>query len=385
MILRNIAKVSVPAFHASVIEAKDCSLKKRPFVVSWPEAQRAVVIESSFTAQMEGIKKGMNLKKALRLVPGLVVVPPSPELLKKADHLILDICRRYSPVIEFNGGGQIFVDLGGTEKLWGKALDTASRISKDIRESFSAPLSVGTGSGKTVSHIAASLARPSGMISVNHGNEQDFIFPQPIFLLPGIGHKTATRLSMLGIMNIGELTELSTSDSIRLLGQKGSLIRNTVLGHNDSKTPRTENTLRIRASVINPEDSELLEKAVSTLMKASAQAGFKLRSAELSAEKAELTVLYSDGLVRKLSGISKKELWTDNSIFSFALPLLKRIHSEKRTRIRTISLNLSDLGTGHLQTDLFQHSDNGVFLQSALDSIRSKYGDNAVKNALTMI
>jgi nucleotidyltransferase/DNA polymerase involved in DNA repair len=275
--------------------------------------------------------------------------------------------------------------LGGTEKLWGKALDTASRISKDIRESFPSPLSVGTSSGKTVSHIAASLARPSGIISVNHGCEQDFIFPQPIFLLPGIGHKTATRLSMLGIMNIGELTKLSTSDSLRLFGQKGSLIRNTVLGDNESETLRTENTLKIRTSVINPEDSELLEKAVSTLMKASAQVGFRLRLAELSAEKVELTVLYSDGLVRKLSGISKKELWTDNSIFSFALPLLKRIHSEKRTRIRTISLNLSDLGTGHLQTGLFQDSDKGDFLQSALDSIRSKYGDNAVKNALTMI
>jgi len=380
---KNIARIIIPSFQASVAQAEDPSLKKRPFVISWPDAQRAVVIESSTFAMQEGVKRGMNLKRALRLVPGLVVVPPSFKLLKKADNIILETCRKYSPAIEFQGGGQIFVDLGGTEKLWGKALDTASRISGDIRESFPSPVSVGTGSGKTISHVAASIARPAGLISVSHGSEKEFIFPQPVFLLPGIGRTTFERLSLLGIEKIGELAGISPSDSIKLLGKNGLKIRNSAFGNDSIQKNSTD--LNIKASIINPNDSELIEKALSSLMKACEKTGLRLRGSGFSARKVQLSIYYSDGIVRTASFRSPLFLRTDEDIFKATLPLMKRLHYEKRTRIRTLSLKLSELDRGHLQTDIFYDPVNGSDLQSALDTIRSKYGDSAVTRALTMI
>lgn len=382
--MKTIVRISISSFASGVATASDPSLKGKPFIISSASSQRAVVLDCSKEAAGEGISKGMPVKQASRIIPSLRIIPPAPELYKKADCVISDISKRFSPSIEFGSHGKLFIDISGTSSLWGNAVDTASKIMMEIRKSIYLDASVGAASSKSVSDIASSVACPSGLITVKHGSEKHFLSPQPLPLMPGIGPVTYERLSIVGINYIGELAEISDRNCIKLLGAQGLKFKEKAQGI-DNDPLLTENEMKpsIRSSVINQNDPESLEDSLMILLRICEDTGFQMRGLDMSAMKVSLSTAFSDGLVRGGSLESAAPLWSDMEIFNFASIILKKIKDEKRTKVRSLTLELSKLSTSHYQVPLFTPASVRAEhqLTESMDYLKKKFGMDSVRKA----
>ena len=104
---------------------------------------------------MAGITRGMPMRQAKKLCPDLILRPPNPALYARASRALHEILRRYAPIIEPKGYGHAFLDLTGTGRLFGPAVDVAARIQREAGHRLRLPLAVGVAQNKLVSEAAS--------------------------------------------------------------------------------------------------------------------------------------------------------------------------------------------------------------------------------------
>ena len=85
----------------------------------------------------------MPVRQARKRCPDLMLSPPNPQLYARASSALDVILRRYAPIIEPKGYGHAFLDLTGTGRLFGPAVDVAARIQRKSRRGCGSPLSAG--------------------------------------------------------------------------------------------------------------------------------------------------------------------------------------------------------------------------------------------------
>src|SRR5438105_5057040 len=102
---RTILFIDPPAFCATVERLVAPALRTRPLVVAPPGADRATVLALSPEAQAAGITRGMPIRRAQKLCPDLVLLPPNPRLYARASRALAEIFRVYAPIIEPRGYG----------------------------------------------------------------------------------------------------------------------------------------------------------------------------------------------------------------------------------------------------------------------------------------
>ena len=132
---------------------------------------------------------------------------------------VFAILRQYSPEVHAISIDEGIVDLTGTEKLLGPPLQTADRIIRRIEQELGLPSSAGLSTHRVVSKIAATLAKPRGLIFVAAGDERDFLAPLPVELVPGIGPKTQKQFFQRGIQIIGDLLHSELDRATSILGE----------------------------------------------------------------------------------------------------------------------------------------------------------------------
>ena len=97
---RHILHIHIPAFPIAVEKVCRPELKDRPVVVVPPHSERALILSVSSEAREEGVYKGMPLVKAMKFCPDLTLLPPNPDLMKKASQDLNRIAAQYTPLWE---------------------------------------------------------------------------------------------------------------------------------------------------------------------------------------------------------------------------------------------------------------------------------------------
>ena len=161
---RDILHINIYHFMASVAQAADPSLCGRPLVVAPAGFSRARVHDLSREAFNEGIRRGMFLDDALRRCRGAAVVTPDPSRCGRAMEAVMDELCAFSPLCERAGAGHAFLDLSGTRRLFGPAVDAADRIRRALRDRFSLSAGVGVAASKLVSKVATRVVKPGGRV-----------------------------------------------------------------------------------------------------------------------------------------------------------------------------------------------------------------------------
>src|SRR3989442_14704899 len=93
----------------------------------------------------------------------------------------------FSPLVEPGSVDEAFVDLTGTEGLFGSALDAVRAIKRRIREETCLTASAGLASNKFVAKVASELEKPDGLVAVAAGGGGRFFAPPPGEPLLGVG------------------------------------------------------------------------------------------------------------------------------------------------------------------------------------------------------
>jgi DNA polymerase IV len=380
---RNIIHVHIPAFPIAVARVSRPELRDRPVAVAPVHSERALVLSVSSEARREGVFRGMPLGKALKLCPRLAVLPPDPELTQNAVRVLSGVAARYTPLWEPSRPGHVYLDVTGTDRLWGRAKDTAARVRRDIKDRLSLAGTVGVASNKMVSSIASRVIRSEGVLDVDHGRESTFMAPLNVDVLPGVGPvRRGVLLEELNITLVRQIAALDLSSLKLIFGRHAYVIHQRAFGIDPTPVypPRAEPVVTGERTL--PRDENDDAKLLGIIYGLVEQCSRKLRQRELYPRRAGLHFRYADQeeVIRQIL-LPRPSVWD----FDLYAPLEKLFMKacQRRVRVRFMKVWFRDFAPPPAQLSLFAFAPpdekKKVRVISALDRIREKYGDQEIQ------
>jgi DNA polymerase-4 len=383
-LFRHIIHLHIPAFYIAVARVCQPELRDRPVAVAPPQSERALILSASPEARKEGIFKGMPLSKAMKLCPDLTALPPNPGLTEKACKVLSEVAAQYTPLWEPFRPGHIYLDVTGTERLWGRAKDTGYRLSQEIKGRLYLSGTVGVAGNKMVSSIASRIMPSEGVMDVDHGRESSFMAPLKVGVVPGIGR--VRRKILLEELNIVRVRELAALDmgSLRLIfGRESFIIHQRALGIDPTPVYPAPMQPMVSEEITLPEDENDDRKLLGALYSLVEKCSFRLRSRALFPRKAGLLIRYSDQVETKRQlKLPHISLW-DLDLYGPLEELFFKACS-RRVRVRFIRVWFWDFSSSSGQLSLFHDTspdqDKKTHVIQTLDRIRERHGENAIKS-----
>ena len=180
---------------------------------------RKSVIDCSEKAAASGVSPGMTLRQASHRCPDASFLPVDAAGYAQASNAILGILDQFSPVVEMECLGKAFLDISGTERLFGPDISLAGQISRRVSEQTGLRSQIGMAHSKLVAGVAALQAATTPLV-VKRGEEQDFLRPLSIDFLPLSG-EAIDWLGKLGLRTIGQVADLPDNALGSQLGAEG--------------------------------------------------------------------------------------------------------------------------------------------------------------------
>lgn len=381
--VRHILHLHIPAFAVAVARLCRPALRHRPVAVAARQAARAPVLSVSREARAEGVFKGMPLVEARKRCPALTVLPPDPRLLEKASATVAETAGRFTPLWEPARPGHVYLDITGTERLWGRARDTGDRLRQAIKDRCRLSASVGVAANKMVSSIASRMLSGEGLMDVDHGREARFLAPLRVDVIPGIEHCRRKRLlEELHVFRVGELAALDLDRLKLLFGRQAQVIHQRSLGIDPTPVfpARQKPALSLHIPFSPDENDD--ERLTAGLYRLVERAGSRLRRQGLVPRRAGLIVRYADHKeIRRQLTLPRPSFW-DAELYPPLVHLFLKA-CRRRVRVRSLRLWFADLGPPDRQLSLFGSSQpscsRDVLLTRALDRIRERHGEAAVR------
>jgi DNA polymerase IV len=218
---RAITHIDMDAFYASVEQRDNPELRGLPVIVGADPRGRGVVSACSYEARVFGVHSAMPISRAYRLCPQGVYVPVDMAKYARVSGEIMAILAEFSPLVEPVSVDEAFIDLTGTESLWGPPLEAVRGIKARIKRQTGLTASAGLAANKFIAKVASDLRKPDGLVVVDPGREPEFLAPLPIERLWGVGKATAKELQAIGISTIGQLQRVTPRALVARLGPHG--------------------------------------------------------------------------------------------------------------------------------------------------------------------
>ena len=211
---RQILFGDVDAMFASAAVLADPSLAGKPVAVGG-SSPRGIIAAASYAARAFGVHSAMPTGEATRLCPQLILIPPDRPLYRRLHEQMQAVTDQLFPLTEWSSIDEFYAD---TTQLQTRHPDPRAlgQLAKDaLYEATGLRCTIAVATGKTVAKIAADSHKPDGLVIVPPGTEETFLALRPLRALPGIGPKTAARLTPLGLKTIGELLDQRWNQPLR--------------------------------------------------------------------------------------------------------------------------------------------------------------------------
>ena len=349
--MRSVLFIDPPAFCTSVEGIVAPALRTRPVAVAPPGADRAVILALSGEARLAGLRQGMPVRTAMKLCPDLVLLPPNPRLYARASRALHEVLRVYAPVIEPHGYGHAFLDLTGTGRLFGPAVDVAARVRREVRERLRLPVSVGIAANKLVSRAATTVVKPEPLLEVPRGAEAGFLAPHPLDVLPDLHPGIRSRLDDYQLELIGEVAAIPESALCAVFGGAGRMLRARASGIDPSPVLPPERRAEFHAAHTLATDTNDLGVLLPLLRVLGERLGRRLRASGLVARRLRVEATYNDyttvaGAIGLSGAALDAELW-DGARRGFTKA------NTRRLAVRAVALTLDRLEIRESQLDLW--------------------------------
>jgi DNA polymerase-4 len=382
-VYRHIIHLHIPAFPIAVERVCHSGLRDRPVAVAPPHSERALLLYVSPEARDEGIFKGMPLGRAMKFCPDLTVLPPNPGLTEKAFQVLTKMAAQYTPLWEPFRPGHIYLDITGTERLWGQAKDTAARLRREIRDHLRLTGAVGVAANKMVSSIASIIIPSEGVLDVGYGQESSFMAPLNVDVLPGIGH--VRRRMLLEELNISLVREIAVMDmgSLKLIfGRQAFVIHQRALGIDPTPVYPPPMKPTVTEEITLPGDENDDRILLGILYGLVERCSHRLRSRALVPRRAGLVLRYSDQVeIKRQINFSHGSFWD----FDLYGPLEKIFFKAcgRRVGVRFMRIWFRNFSPPSSQLSLFPavspDEEKKTLVTQALDHIRERYGDETIR------
>lgn len=388
--------VDMNAFFISCEMTRNPSLVGKPSAVAGdPKNRSGIILAANYEARSFGVKTTMVIHEALKLCPNLRLVPPDHPFYESKSKQVMALLSNYSPVVEQNSIDEAWLDMTGTEGLFGTPMEAAKKIMNEIKDNLGLWCSIGISENKFLSKMASELKKPLGITELWKNDIPTKLWPLPINAMYGIGKKTADKLNALGIQTIGDLAKYDRHQLVKVFGKYGDEMYLHANGHDTSLIqPHLSGEMKsIGRSTTLPEDVSNIEEAKLILLKLTDDIGMTARKYGKKARTVQITLKYTDfKVVTRQMTVSPT--CATNDIYQAGCALLEQNWNPLRP-VRLIGISISgfdeNFALGQLSLfDLYENKDNinnDKFerIDKAIDKIRKKYGINKINRASLII
>ena len=161
-------------------------------------------------AEAAGVKPGMRLGEALATCPSLVLVDRDPATVEREWEDVLRRLEDAGFAVDPVEQGAVVFETKGVERLYGGVQPALERALTAVGSTWDPR--IGAAGRRFTALAAASVARPGQILLVAATEEEAFLEPLPLSLLPMTPNRYA-ELEGLGLRSLGELAQLPAARS----------------------------------------------------------------------------------------------------------------------------------------------------------------------------
>lgn len=360
-------------------------LREKVSAVGGDMAMRhGIILAKSIPAKKYHIKTGETIIEARQKCPGLILVPPNYNLYEKCSKAFMDILRQYSPTVEQYSVDEAFVDMTGTEGLWGDPVTAAYRMKDQIRDILGFTVNIGISENKLLAKMASDFQKPDQVHTLWRDEIEDKMWPLPVSDLFFVGRATAKKLFSLGIHTIGELAHADPHLLKAHLKKHGEVIwafsRGMDVSVVQSEAPANKgygNSTTIAFDVTDASTAKLVLLALAETV------GTRLRAAKVRAEVIAVGIKTYDLSYASHQMTLQNATNITIEIHRCACQLFDELWDGSPIRHLGIHTSRVKDGFNMRQLDMFDTTDYEKLekMDAAVDRIRGRYGIDSVKRA----
>mgnify|MGYP006268452085 CR=1 FL=1 len=371
------------AFFASVEVRDRPELANKPVIIG-NDGGRGVVASATYQARALGVHSAMPISQALRLAPHAVVVPPDMRKYSEVSHRVMDIFNQFTPMVQQLSIDEAFIDVSGAIKLIGSPTEIARMIRQSVWEQERITCSVGIAPTMFIAKLATNHAKPDGIFVVPSDGVLTFLHPLPITAMWGVGEKTASELSRLGLTTIGDIASVSTSTLSRVIGEAHAQQLSELAWGRD---PRTVTTEHVEHTIGNERtfdhDVDDIDELTNQLMYLCDMVARRLRQAKVATRTIAIKVRFADFKTITRHKTVPNATDTAQEIFQIACQLFNDVYAQ-HTRIRLLGVRAEQLvSQDDVQPQLnFSNREQGWReAEQVLDQVAEKFGKKLLRQA----
>lgn len=373
----------------------ETDLRAIPSIIGGDMAKRhGVVLAKSIPAKAYGIVTGEPIVNALRKCPTLIIESPDHALYQKRSRELMELLSDISPDIEQVSVDECYMDYTPIENFFKNPTDAALHIRTQVYETLGFTVNIGISDCKVLAKMASDFSKPDKTHTLYSYEIKEKMWPLPVSSLFMCGHSSVETLRKLGILTIGELAKTDVSILTANLKSHGKLLWEYANGIDDSIVETVQSAAKgIGNSITLSKDAVSIEEANHVLLKLAESVAQRLRKAQQMAEMISVEIKYNNfkkvshqttlqsptfgsDTIYRTSCALLKELWDGTPIRLLGIRSSKLVSTEE-----PIQLSLFDLPDVSEETEMTHPSLPSLReakLEKALDSIRQKYGADAV-------
>lgn len=378
MLERTILHVDMNAFFASVAQATNPHLKGKPVLVAGNPNSRGVITCPSYEARKYGVKTGMTIPEGKRLCPPAIMVYCDAPNYVATSLKLRELYERFTPLVENFSVDEVFLDITGTEKLFGKPTEVAQEIKRRIREEVAdLTCSIGIAPNKLLAKLASHMQKPDGLVVIPKERVTEILEKMPVEELCGIGPKLTYYLNTWGIKTCGQLARFPVEILEKRFGKVGRYLHQMAKGEDNSPVAPyfyEEPAKSMGHSCTLREDTYDRKVAERYLLQLSEQVARRLRQDSYQGKTVTLIVRRPDFVT--LCEQTTLMRFTDDGvlIYQTANRILDQ-YSLETQGVRLIGVSVSNLAHKASQLSLFWQERRRQLALMAMDEINDRYGD----------
>jgi DNA polymerase-4 len=384
----NSAFLSWTAAYKVKVLGETEDLRDVPSVVAGDkESRHSIILAKSGPAKKYGIQTGEPLFQALEKCPQLKVVQPDYALYVEASRHFVDMLRQFSPVVQQYSIDEAWVDMTGTERLWGTPRVAAEKMRQRINDELGFTVNIGISSNKLLAKMAGDFEKPNKVHTLFPEEMESKFWPLPVRDLFLVGAATERKLKLLGIYTIGDLAKADINILKKRLGKHGETIWHFANGRNaEAVVPVPAENKGYGNSVTTPRDVVTKENAYQVLLSLCETVAMRMRKDEQCGRC--VTVHLRTNAFQHFS--HQRSLYGATNITTEIFEAACAVFDEAwdgATPLRQLGVQMTRLSKEpYQQYDLFsgmspKQYERKLRLDETVDALRDKFGEDIIRRA----
>lgn len=390
---RSILHCDLNNFYASVECINHPELRDKFVAVCGSvEERHGIVLAKNQKAKLMGVKTGDAIWQARQKCPELIVVKPHFEEYIKYSKIVRDIYYRFTDLVEPFGMDECWLDVTGSEMLFGNATEIAYKIKETIKKETGLTISVGVSFNKVFAKLGSDLKKPDAVSVITKDDFKNQIWHLPANELLWVGRATYNKLLKYNVKTIGELANTPPDILKCWFGINGEMLWRFANGLDVSRVRHIEENVPIKSignGITCIKDLYTFEEVWRVLFTLCDELGTKLRENNLSANGVRLTVKDNRLVSKTFQAALPFSIQSSYFTAQKAMEIFKQNYDFSHP-VRSLSVTVYSLGN---QTEYFQLSlsgdtqtqDKKCKIETTADRIQKRFGENAILPAVMML